>query len=217
MKIETYILILISSTIIGCSKENDLESENQVAENPIAKSITYTELDPSIQITSVDSLIYHGSGCGYVPSPSDSTASISFDINNDSVVDFTLSCNSWYNFVSASGPCANYNTNIVLTGTSGENKVGIADNYNIVKRYVLNEEIDNSHQWSNTAMLMLSSATAPFATNFNDTVYLGLKINTAQGDYFGWVYIDKNGYDVTVISYALNQSVNSSINAGQTE
>ena len=112
MKIETYILLLISLAIIGCSKENDLETEN-----PIIESITYTELNPNIQITSVDSLIYHGSGCGYVPSPSDSTASISLDINNDNVVDFTLSCNSWYNFVSASGPCANYNTSIVLSGT----------------------------------------------------------------------------------------------------
>jgi hypothetical protein len=212
MKIETYILLLISLAIIGCSKENDLETEN-----PIIESITYTELNPNIQITSVDSLIYHGSGCGYVPSPSDSTASISLDINNDNVVDFTLSCNSWYNFVSASGPCANYNTSIVLSGTSNENKVGISGNYNIVKQYVLNDVIDNSQQWSNTAMLMLSSASAPFATNFNDTVYLGLKINTDQGDYFGWIYIDKNGYDVKVISYAVNQTVNSSINAGQTE
>jgi hypothetical protein len=212
MKINLYILLLISSAIIGCSKENDLEPEN-----PIADDIIYTELNPNIQITSVDSLIYHGSGCGYVPSPSDSTASVSFDIDNDNIVDFTLSCNSWYNFVSASGPCANYNTSIVLSGTSNDNKVAISGDYNIVKKYVLNDVIDNSQQWSNTAMLMLSSASAPFATNFNDTVYLCLKINTVQGDYFGWIYIDKNGYDVTVISYAFNQSVNNSIKAGQTE
>lgn len=212
MKKATYILILISSTLFGCSKENDLEPEN-----PLTEGITYTELNPSIQLTSVDSLIYHGSGCGYVPSPSDSTASISLDINHDNVVDFTLSCNSWYNFVSASGPCANYNTSIVLSGTPDKNKVGITENYNSVKRFVLNEEIGNSQQWSSTAMLMLSSATAPFATNFNDTVYLGLKINTDEGDYFGWIYIDKNEYNVTVLSYAWNQSVNSSINAGQTE
>jgi hypothetical protein len=206
MKIETYILILISSTIIGCSKDN-----------AILDSIAYTELDPSIQITSVDSLVYHGSGCGYVPSPSDSTASISFDINDDSIDDFTITCNSWYNFVSASGPCVNYNTSIVLSGTSDENKVSIAEDYNIVKRYDLNEVIDNSQQWSNTAMLMLSSATAPFTTNFNGATYLGLKVNTEQGDYFGWIYIDKNGYDVTIISYALNQSINNSIYAGQIE
>ena len=81
----------------------------------------------------------------------------------------------------------------------------------------LNEVIDNSQQWSNTATLMLSSASAPFETSINDIVYLGLKINTDQGDYFGWIYIDQNGYDVTVISYALNQSVNNSINAGQIE
>ena len=212
MKITTYILILISSTIFGCSKENDLEPEN-----PITEGIIYTELIPSIQITSVDSLIYHGSGCGYVPSPSDSSASISLDINHDNIVDFTLSCNSWYNFVSASGPCANYNTSIVLSGTSDKNKVGITENYNSVKRYVLDEEIGNSQQWSSTAMLMLSSVTAPFQTNFNDTVYLGLKINTDEGDYFGWIYMDKDGYDVTVLSYALNQSAHRSINAGQTE
>ena len=212
LKIETYIILLISSVFIGCSKENNLEPDI-----PIAECIIYTELDPYFRITSVDSLIPHGSGCGYIPSPSDSTASISLDINNDTVVDFILSCKSWYNFVSASGPCANYNTSIVLSGTSNENKVGISGNYNIVKQYVLNDVIDNSQQWSNTAMLMLSSVSAPFATNFNDTIYLGLKINTDQGDYFGWIYIDKNGYDITVISYAMNQTANSSIDAGQTE
>ncbi|RFC54716.1 hypothetical protein [Brumimicrobium aurantiacum] len=212
MKINPYILVLISSAIIGCSKENDLDPVS-----PIADDITYSELNPNIHLTSVDSLIYHGSGCGYVPSPSDSTASVSFDIDNDNVVDFTLSCNSWYNFVSASGPCANYNTSIVLSGTSNNNKVAINGNYNIVKKHDLNDVIDNSLLWSNTARLMLSSASAPFETNFDDTVYLGLKINTDQGDYFGWIYIDKNGYDVTVKSYAFNQSVNNSINAGQTE
>jgi hypothetical protein len=212
MKVFTFISLLILLTIIGCSKEDVLKPQI-----PIADCIVYTELNPNIQITSVDSVILHGSGCGFVPSPSDSAASISLDINNDSIVDFILSCNSWYNFVSASGPCANYNTSIVISGTSAENKVGISENYNIVKRFVLNEEIDNSHQWLNTATLMLASATAPFATNFNDTVYLGLKIHKDEGDYFGWIYMDKNGYDISIISYALNQSVNKFINAGQIE
>lgn len=211
MKIEISILLLISSAIIGCSKKNDSECENP------ADSITYSELNPTVQITSVDSLIYHISGCGPIPSPSDSTASVSFDINNDGLDDFTLSCSSWTDFVSASQPCANYNTRILLSGTSNLNSIGIIGNYNVVKRYVSNEVIDNSQQWSNTASIMLSSASAPFSTDFNDTAYLGLKINTIQGAYFGWMYIDKNGYDVTVISHGLNQSANCPINAGQKE
>lgn len=77
---------LITLTIIGCSKNDDLKPEI-----PIADCIVLTELNPNIQITSVDSLILHGSGCGFGPSPSDSSASISVDINNDSIVDFILS------------------------------------------------------------------------------------------------------------------------------
>lgn len=78
----------------------------------------------------------------------------------------------------------------MISGPSAENMVSIEEIYNIVKRFVLNKEIDNSHQWLNTAPLMLASATASFATNFNDTVSLGIKIYKDEGDYFGWIYLD---------------------------
>jgi hypothetical protein len=212
MKIAPFILIILLSTIVACTKKSV-----EKPDVPIVDGIIYTELDPLIHLSSVDTLIAHGSGCGNIPSPADSITSISFDINNDDTLDFTLSCKSWYYFVSASSPCANYHTSIYLSGTAEEHKVGITEPFNSVKRYLPDEVIDASQNWSNPAMLMLSSATAPFSTNFNDTAYVGLKIHTDQGDYFGWIYFDKQGYDLTVISYAVHQTVNSPIRAGQTE
>jgi hypothetical protein len=203
-----YFFVLIASIITSCTKD-----KNSKTENPIV----YTELNPSIQITSVDTLINHLSGCGLVPSPSDSTATFSIDLNNDNSIDFILTCSSWYHFVSASDPCANYNTSMVISGTSASNKVSIAGNYNIANHFQMNESIDNYQTWSNSATLMLNSALAPFSTNFNSDVFLGLKMTTTEGDYFGWIHIDKNGFDISVLSYAIHQTLNCTIQAGQKE
>ena len=209
MKKAIMMLLLVSFFFNSCEKENEKVAPSN--------KILYHVLNPSIVVSSVDSLIDHPSGCGYIPSPSDSSASITIDINDDGLMDFTLTCSSWYSFVSASNPCANYNTNITLSGTSNDNKLAITGNYNVVNLFEFNDELNSSQEWSNTGILMLSSALAPFSTNFNGDKYLGLKINQDQEDLFGWIYIDKNGYEITVISYAINQTANISIKAGQIE
>lgn len=203
MKLYTAVFALL--VLVSCKKE---ESKS---------GILFTQPDPFIQVTSVDALIPHGSGCGLVPSPADSTASVTLDINNDGLGDFNLSCVSWYDFVSASSPCANYNTRIILSGTSNTNQVSVSGNYDIVTRYDLAQTIDDVQDWSNSAVIMMNSATVPFSADFNGTAYLGVKVETNQGDHFGWIEVYKNFYQVEISSYAINQQAGSPIQAGQIE
>lgn len=71
--------------------------------------------------------------------------------------------------------------------------------------------------WSSYATLMLFSATAPFSTNFNGTTYIGLKIQSDQGDRFAWLRLRKEGYVLTLYSHAIAGSSTGQILAGQTE
>ena len=132
----------------------------------------YHELNPQLEVTSVDTLISHPSGCGEVPIPSDSSASIFLDINNDGTNDFSITCSTWYQTISASYPCVNYQKRITISGTNENNKISIQENYNIVKTFNINDIIDDSDNWGEYAILM-GSAQSAFSTNFNGSVYLG--------------------------------------------
>jgi hypothetical protein len=207
MKKILFIVSILSLLLIGCEKKEILSQDN----------VLCTELQPSVEISSVHSLVWHPSGCGNVPSPSDSSASISLDINNDGTNDFTIYCSSWYHFVSASIPCGNYNTSMTITGTNSNNQIATNGNFDIAKLYSLGEKIESSGVWKVSSTLMRSSVTYPYGTNFEGSKYLGLKIRQEQNDYFGWLYINKDGYVITVMSYAINLTVNNSIITGQTE
>lgn len=210
MKKATVYIVLFSLVFSSCKKEN----ESTIINND---NIIYTKLLPNIEVTSVDSLIPHGSGCGDIPSPSDSTASVSIDINNDGAIDYILTCSSWYNFVSASGPCVNYNTNILISGTSNENQIAVTGNYNVVNLLGLDNTVDSNRTWTQGGTLMSSSVVAPFSYNFSGNKYIGVRIKNGQLDNFGWIYLNKTGYKITIISYAINLSGNNAISTGQIE
>ena len=201
------ILLLFCVTLIGCKKEKNSKKD----------SVKYTEFQPTLKVTSVDTIVAHGSGCGYVVLPTDTAASISIDINSDGVDDFKLECGSWYSFVSNSNPCANYNKNITITGYSNDNSVAVKDEYNVASTFEVNAVINNSQKWNNNAMLMLLATQAPFTTNFTGNKYIGLRMQMGENIHFAWLYLNKTDYTITVISSAINQTVGNSIRTGQKE
>lgn len=190
---------LLSVFIFSCKK--DITSD----------TIIYHELDLPIKITSVDSLIQDPS-CGHILSPSYNTVSSSLDINNDGVVDFTLTCKTWHYLLSMSYPCANYNNSIIISGTSESNTVSVSQAYSTkLKSFNFNEIIGTHPNWNKDARLMYYSPQYDSYYDFNGSVYIGLKV----GDDFGWLYLNKDTYLITIMSYAINQTDNNSIRAGQ--
>ncbi len=202
--------LLILAVIMGtaCKK----------AKSSSSSFIQYAEWTPPIQATAVDSMVLHPSGCGLTPVPADSTVIVELDIDQDGLTDFILQCTSWYQFVSASDPCANYHQSITISGASEFNNIAIDGNYNAV--HILNhgESVGATLNWSNTATLLLASANAPFSTDFSGNAYLGLQIVANNSHlHFAWLSLQKTGSQVSLLSWAIQKSESTSIQAGQRE
>jgi len=195
---------LLLLLLISCDEDNYAED-----------IILFTELQPPLTVTSVDTVVYLLGPGYYAPSPEDSTATISLDINNDGIDDFSVSCTTMFYWVSASGGSANYNFWISISGISDENQVSKTDHF--AKFYSADDVIDNSENWNQEALLMMSGGYVPYYSNFEGNRYLGLKIKQGQNDYYSWLQINKTGYLITVMSHATNQTAHNSIRAGQFE
>lgn len=201
------LFVLFSVIMVRCTKDT----------TPKNDAILHTDLQPPLEIESVDSLVFHSSGCGYVPFPADTMKNNALDINKDGIDDFTLTCKSWYQFVSASNPCANYNTSIVISGISDDNQIAVIGNYSEAKKYELDAVINNSQNWSNSATLKLGSAQAPISIDFNGNNYLGLKLKKGQNSHFCWLYLNKTNNTIKILAFAANLTEGNSIRVGQTE
>lgn len=173
---------------------------------------------PDIVLSSTDSVYYipFGPGCP-VASPEDSTAEYNIDIDGNGIDDFTISMTHWYEFVSASSPCANYNYRISILGIINENKIATTNHYNEVAKFNLNQDIGASLNWNNSASILMQVTTAPFSTNFNGSAYIGLKLGAGADSNYGWLLIDKVNYAITIKEMAINLTNTNSIKAGQIE
>jgi hypothetical protein len=201
--------------VFSCKK--DVVPEENPNVNPAQGTIYAVELMPDIELSSVDSMVWHPSGCGYVPSPADSSMSVSLDINGDGAMDFTLNCASWYQTVSSANACTAYHMSMTISATSSDNFVTVQGNYNAIERYNSGDTIVQNASWMNNGTLMLASATAPFSTNFSGPAYLGLKLLMPDGAHYGWLSVEKIGTKLLIYAHGYNELANDLILAGQTQ
>lgn len=209
MRTATFTVILLSVFALSCKKDEQPPP-------PQPDNILHTELQTYLEVTAADTAIVHPAGCGTIPFPSDSSASLSFDVNNDGVDDYTIQCDSWYNYVSSLYPCSNYNSVIQLSGTNTNNLVFYTGSHPTAKRYDSTAVINNyyaAHQ--NGFLLRTGSGVYPWGCDFNGDAYLGIKMIDGNDEYFGWVHLNKTDFLITLKSYALNLTPNNPINAGQ--
>jgi len=106
---------------------------------------------------------------------------------------------------------------MLISGTSNENQIAVTGNYNVVNLLGLDNTVDSNRTWTQGGTLMSSSVVAPFSYNFSGNKYIGVRIKNGQLDNFGWIYLNKTGYKITIISYAINLSGNNAISTGQIE
>ncbi len=170
---------------------------------------------PTESFTCVDTLIQHPSGCGMIVQPADSAVFRTIDLDNDGQADFQISCTSWYDFVSASYPCANYNTSYVISAIQNNGSVATTGNFNEVRKYSENDSISSSHQWYSSAGILVAVNQAPFVTDFNGSSYFGLKIRKNNQDWYGWLKLEKSGYHLTLLASGVKQGPSTGIKAGQ--
>ncbi len=165
--------------------------------------------------TCVDTLIQHPSGCGMIVQPADSAVSRTIDLDADGQADFEISCTSWYQFQSASYPCVNYNTSFVISALQNNGAIATVGNFNEVRKYAENDSINSGAHWLSSAGILVAVAQAPFATDFNGISYFGLKLNKANGTWYGWLKLEKSGYHLTLLASGVKQGPSTGIKAGQ--
>jgi hypothetical protein len=181
----------------------------------VEPQISYQELNDTEFFTCVDTIIAHPSGCGWVIQPADSMTQRTLDLDGDGTADFNITCTSFYNFVSASYPCANYNSTIIINGIDTNAFIATTGMFIDSRKYALSDSIRSTDQWRSSAALLLFVQQAPFTTTFDGLAYFGLKMKKNGEDWFGWVQLEKNTYKIRILSHAVKTGQSTGIKAGE--
>ena len=169
MSIEKSLFFLIILFFLSCKKD-------KVVDCPKSFDIIEIAVDSNRVITSIDTFINHPSGCGVVPSPSDSLDVDSLDLNPDGIKDCYINAKTWYQMVSASYPCANYSHSVVLSTIQNDIQFTKSGFYNQFGYFDENELIDSTKDWSESIMFSLSVPQAPFSCYYQGIHYIGYRV-----------------------------------------
>ncbi len=201
------IFVLICSMLISCKRD-------------VSDNIIYIDLKPDLILHPVDSVGMHPSGLcqEVIPFPSDSTLKVDLDIDKDGIDDFRFTYTTFYEWVSASNPCANYNSTLQIAGLLTENKIFI-ENENMREVRVLEKgDLICANQLSaNNAIIYRDNSMS--SLNFEDFSgegFIGFKLSDGE---LGWIKLDfqKDSFTCTILEYGYNEVINSQITAGQIE
>lgn len=204
-------LFIIPFAIIvlySCRKDK-ITTENKVY------NIVEIAIDSNKIINSIDSFIPHGSGCGYVQYPTDSSDVDSLDLDMDGFIDSYLYAKSWYNFVSASYPCVNYCHSIGLSSVDTFTQFTKELPYNQAALFDESTIIDTNCSWDYSVMLALSVPLAPFSCSYTGLHYIGYRRKTNLGYNYGWLKVESYDYGVRILEAAINKTYDMGIPAGK--
>ena len=192
--IPLFILFILS----GCHKDR-VKPDN----------IIYHKFVPPIQVIAVSS--WNNSSfdlCDY-PIFSDSSGSVSIDIDSDAINDFKIFYNGNYSPACYGQRCNSYWYDIGIMGLNSIDSV-----YGIFFEDTINNTISPKCKWNKQLGQVFLTAPCANAIDFLQYPYVGIRLN----DKFGWIHFapirDKG---VEIVEYALNLTANNSIKAGQKE
>lgn len=179
--------------------------------------IQIISVDSTKRICSIDHMIFHPSGCGNVQSPADSLDVDSLDLDGNGLIESYIYAKSWYNFVSASYPCVNYNHSIAISSKNADSNIQFSkiQPYNQVKLFAETELIDSSSNWDYSVILSLSVQQAPFSCNYEGSHFIGYRIKNIQGYSYGWLMVKSDSLGVKIVDAALNRTIEMGIPAGR--
>jgi len=210
------LFISISMLAVACKKDEQGDNITPTIEPPIVTTVKF----PALVLSPVDSFAAQTSGCGdVVPFPTDSVSSLRIDIDSDGADDFEFQFQNKYEFVSASSPCANYQTDVTIKGLADENGVVCVErsdwaNYGVTP---LDEgqQIGDELVFYNETSIYRRTPTDHY-TSFNAENYIGVRIS---GGHYGWVKVSfvPEEYKLIISEYAYNSSAGYSISAGKSE
>jgi hypothetical protein len=205
------VLLLLGLIILSCKKNKSKDN----TETKEVDQIVYKDLTPDITINSINFFtnLPASSPC-YVPFPEDSTAMLDIDLNNDNVADFKIEISHHFPYQNESycGHCPTFSVLVMITPLSNDCSVSIMNgSINTGKPFEASEKISSQNSWTNSpVMCYVSSCDGTYSALGS---YLGLRIKNK----FGWIKANltysMNG--ITISEFAINQTDNNSILAGQ--
>jgi hypothetical protein len=177
--------------------------------------IIQLDFDTNRVVSSIDTFINHPSGCGMIPSPTDSLDVDSLDLNNDLINDSYISAKSWYQFVSASFPCVNYCHSVILA--SDQSNIQFMKNgmYNQVDTLIFNDVIDSTKAWTNSVTFAMYVPNAPFSCFYQGVHYVGYRVAKGAGYQYGWLKVKSMNNGISIVDGALNRTIDMGIPAGK--
>lgn len=205
------IIGFMSVIILSCDKAKVADLQDK---------IVYVDLTPDLVLHPVDSVGQHPSGfCyEYIPFPTDSIQNVDLDIDQNGVNDFRFTYTTFFQFVSASNPCTNYNSSLVVKGLSAENNIRVK-NLEMDEVCVLDtgDLIKSNQLFSNNAVIFRDYASN--FLNYDDFAgegFIGVKFS---GGKIAWIKLDfqKNSFTCTIMEYGYNETKNNQIAVGQKE
>jgi len=208
MKNLFFLLTVIGLLIISCGKET-----KEIVNEP--DKILFSDLNTPLAKSTVRyyDIEDHGVCTVNIPIPSDSSASILLDINNDQEDDFIikLSHNYWEP-TEYCGHCSIYEYDIQIQGIHSFDLIAHDDQF-FVKYFDYSDTISLNNSWiNNTTLLMQGGCLRPI---FNlENKFIGFK----HHEQIGWIKvisIPNNG--ISIENYAIHLTNNKLITAGQTE
>jgi hypothetical protein len=193
--------------IFSCEQNADIDNSNLQKKD----SIIIVDLLPDSII-----VLYEYTG--------DTTSSMDFDINRDSIIDVRISASYWGSF---STPHCDEGFRISIKSLHEDSKVGIKK-YANCNAFSIDSttEINDKLQWGNYGLIYYRDCeyfgnSCSICTYRNDCV-IPLSITKNENQYYGWILFtyrrdDSGGFEpydelsVTIKKYALNLIPNSSI------
>ena len=197
--------------IISCDNKTD---------NELKDKIIYLDLNPDLTLHPVDSVGFHPSGLcqEVIPFPTDSTVIVYLDVNQDGENDFRFTYSTFYEWVSASSPCANYNSTVQVSGLTTENKIKVANEDMYEISILENGDLINADQlFASNAIIYRDYAMASlYFGDLSGEGFIGVKLSSGE---LGWIKLnfEKESFTCTIMEYGYNETINAKITAGQIE
>jgi hypothetical protein len=219
---KSFFFLLTTFLLLSCGPE----IQKCPIDNP--DNIIYTNLEPDIYITSIDSMadtIYWGDHCEY-PYPMTSTRFEDIDLNGDSIDDYRISVEHLHSTADTVPGywCGAFNKYIRITGLNIDNEIAYRDYTTGFYPYTRANYYDASipitsfgnYKWKNTVSVFLRIFNTPIIDDDLGIIYVGIRMKSGNDARYGWIEFDNpGGYAITVKSFGLNNTPNNCINAGQ--
>lgn len=200
-----------------CQKSDDEIYEPNTPTEKAPDDIIYQDLNSNLILHPVDSFGSPYQCSKPIPIPRDSVETINLDVNGDGVDDFKFIYYTYYMRFSTSNPCRNHHSGVRIDGLNPETKIAGVGEYPHIKVFDLNDTIGSELTYSQSATVFMDIAASPANYyGFEGTGYVGIKLPDSG---YGWMKVSFDGSTFTfnVMEYALNNTLNSSIMAGQVE